>query len=169
MTKKINFRSLLKTVICLAFFIGCTTSAVFACSCIPRANKSFFESSSRADLIIVGKATSYEGAGASPNTPLALGIEVQRVLKGNAALQKVQIVNGAESLCRLNVANFPLNTNWVFNLNLSSIGADGVPQYYISICEVALLQVKAGNVFGRIKSDQQTSMPLTRFLKSLRR
>ena len=168
MTKTFNLRSLFKTVICLAFILGCTTSAVFACSCLPP-SKSFLETLPNADLIIVGKATSYHGLGASTNIPLAVDVEVQRVLKGSNASQEVRVFGDNGALCRPYVTKFPLNTTWVFALNLLSTGANGEPQYYISSCAETSLPVRVGKVIGRIKSDKQTSMPLTRFLKSLRR
>lgn len=168
MTKTFNLRSLFKTVICLAFIFGCTTSAVFACSCLPP-SKSFLERFSSANLIIIGKPTNHQGVGGPPSTPLTVDIEVQRVLKGNTDLQKVQILGGNGALCGVDVTRFPLNTIWIFALGLPTTGINGVPQYRISLCEAHSLQVRAGKVFGPIKSDQQTSMPLVKFLKSLRR
>ncbi len=168
MTITFNLRSLLKTVIFLAFFLGCTTSAVFACSCIPP-SKSFLEILSRADFIIVGKVTNYHGVIPSQNIPLAADVEIQRVLKGNNTSEIVRVFGDTGALCRPYANKFPLNTNWVFALNLLSTGANGELQYYISSCGEYSLPVRAGKVFGRIKSDQQTSMPLVKFLKSLPR
>ncbi len=168
MTKTFNLRSLFKTVICLAFIFGCTTSAVFACSCLPP-SKSFLETLPNADLVVVGKSTSYHGLGASTNIPLAVDVEVQRVLKGNDASQKIRVFGDNGALCRPYVTKFPLNTIWVFALNLLPAGANGESQYYINNCAETYLPVGAGKVFGRIKSSQQTSMPLAKFVKSVRR
>ena len=124
-----------------------------------------------ADFIIVGKVTNYHGLIPSQNAPLAADIEIQRVLKGNNTSEKVRVFgsDGLIAFCRQPTDKFPLNTNWVFALNLLSTGANGEPQYYISSCGEYSLPVRAGKVFGRIKSDQQTSMPLVKFLKSLPR
>ncbi len=166
-TQIFNFSSLFKTVICLTFILGCATSTVLACECAN--NKPFLEIFSQADLIIVGRVTSYQGLTPSQNAPLAADIEIQRVLKGNNTSEKVRVFGDTGALCRPYINKFPLNTNWVFALNSLSTGASGESQYYISNCGEYSLLVGGGRVSGRINSNQITSVLLTRFLRSLRR
>ncbi len=167
MTNNFNFRSLFKILIFSAFFAGCTTSTVLACTCIN--NKSFLEVIERADFIVVAKPTNYGEISLFSNIPLTVDVEIQRVLKGDNASQKVRVFGDNGAQCRPYVTKFPLDTTWVFALNLLSTGANGESQYYISNCGEYSLQVKAGRVFGRIKSSQPTSQALPRFIKSVRR
>ena len=165
-TKKFNFPSLFKTALFTALFVVCTTSAVFACTCIN--SRPFFDITSNVDLIVIGKPISYGEVSSFSNEPLSVDVEIQRVLKGNVALEKVRVFGDNGALCRPYVTKFPLNTTWVFALNFLSTGANGEPQYSISNCGEFSLKVKAGRVFGRIKSSQQTSAILPRFIKSVR-
>jgi hypothetical protein len=165
-TKNFDFPSLFKTAIFTALFVVCMTSAVFACSCIN--NKPFFNITSNVDLIVIGKPIGYSEVIPSINAPLSADVEIQRVLKGNAALEKIRIFGDNGALCRPYVSKFPLNTTWVFALNFLSTGPNGEPQYAISNCGEFSLRVRAGKVFGRIKSSQQTSAILPRFIKSVR-
>lgn len=165
-TKNSKFPSLFKTAIFSMFFVVFATSAVFACTCVN--NRPFFDITSNADLIVIGKTTEYHGFSSFSNQPLAVDVEIQRLIKGNIALEKVRVFGDDGALCRPYVTKFPLNTTWVFALNFLSTGANGQPQYAISNCGEFSLQVKAGRVFGRIKSPQRTSAILPRFIKSLR-
>ncbi len=167
MTKTFNLHSLFKVVIFSAFFLGCTTSAVFACTCgAPPTSGIGILSSSRD--IIIGKVTSHQ---ISSNT---IEVEVQRVLKGNYASQKIRILGGdAQNCFRVYLSRFPVNTTWVFALSLLPAGASSEASHFVSICApdgVNAFQVKAGKVYGRLHfTNQNTSMPLPRFIKSLRR
>ena len=165
-TKNYNLPSLCRTAICTALFVICMTSAVFACTCIN--NRPFFDIISNVDLIVIGKPISYGAVSPFSNQPLSADIEIQRVLKGNVALEKIRVFGDDGALCRPYVSKFPLNTTWVFALNFLSTGPNGESQYTISNCGEFSLRVRAGRVFGRIKSPQQTSAILPRFIKSLR-
>ncbi len=166
MTKTFNLHSLFKVVIFSAFFLGCTTSAVFACTCGAPTSGIGILSSSRD--IIIGKVTSHQ---ISSNT---IEVEVQRVLKGNITAQKIQILGGGPQNCfGVSVGRFPVDTTWVFGLSLLPAGASSEASHFVSICApdgVNAFQVKAGKVYGRLHfTNQNTSMPLPRFIKSLRR
>jgi hypothetical protein len=165
-TKNFNFTSLFKTAIFTALFVVCMSSAVFACTCIN--SRPFFNITSDADLIVIGKPISYGEVSQFSNQPLSDEVEIQRILKGNSALEKIRVFGDNGALCRPYVTKFPLNTTWVFALNFLSAGTNGEPQYAISNCGEFSLKVKAGRVFGRIKSSQQTSAILPRFIKSVR-
>jgi hypothetical protein len=165
-TKNFNFSSLFKTAIFTSLFVVCMTSSVFACSCVN--SRPFFDITSNVDLIVIGKPISYGEASQFSSQPLSAEVEIQRVLKGNAALEKIRVFGDNGALCRPYVTKFPLNTTWVFALNFLSTGPNGEPQYSISGCGEFSLRVRAGKVFGRIKSSQQTSAILPRFIKSLR-
>lgn len=169
MTTIFNFRSLLKTVICLAFLFGCASSAVFACTCAPvPGTPAFLAESSKANLIIIGKVTGTEPA--NPTNPFSINlinVEVQRTLKGDNTVQNVK-VSTASSSSRCGVS-MPINSKWVFALNSLGTETNNVPQSSISICSRNFLYVGAGKVFGRIKNDKYKSMPLPGFIKSLSR
>ena len=165
-TKNFDFPSLFKTAILTALFVVCMSSAVFACTCVN--SSPFFDITSNVDLIIIGKTISYGEVSQFSGQPLSADVEIQRVLKGNTALDKIRIFGDNGALCRPYVTKFPLNTTWVFALNFLSTGPNGEPQYAISGCGEFSLRVRAGKVFGRIKSPQQTSAILPRFIKSVR-
>lgn len=166
-TKSFNLRSLLKTVICLAFLFACTSSAVFACTCVPGA-PAFLAESSKANLIIIGKVTGTEPANpANPFGNNIINVEVQRILKGDNTVQNVKVSTASSSsLCGVSM---PINSKWVFALNLLGTETNNVPQSSISICSKNFLYVGAGKVFGQIKNDRYKSMPLPSFIKSLSR
>lgn len=165
-TKIFDFPSLFKTAIFTALFVVCIASDVFACTCVN--SRPFFDITSNADLIVIGKPISYGEVSQFSNEPLSAEVEIQRVLKGNIALEKIRVFGDNGALCRPYVTKFPLNTTWVFALNFLSTGTNGEPQYAISNCGEFSLRVRAGRVFGRIRSPQQTSEILPRFIKSLR-
>ncbi len=162
MTTTFNFRSLLKTVICLAFLFGCASSAVFACSCAP-GTTAFLERSLDSNLIVIGKVTGSQPVNpANPWSDIAISLEVQRILKGDNTVQNVTVK--MSGLCGFAM---PVNSNWVFALN--SIGVNSVSQVSVSICTKNYLYVQAGQVIGQIHSDKITRMRIPKFIKSLRR
>jgi hypothetical protein len=165
-TKFFDFPSLFKAAIFTVLFVVCMSSTVFACTCVN--SRPFFDITSNADLVVIGKPISYGEVSQFSSQPLSADVEIQRVLKGNASLEKIRVFGDNGALCRPYVTKFPLNTTWVFALNFLATGSNGEPQYAISGCGEFSLKVKAGRVFGRIKSSQQTSAILPRFIKSVR-
>jgi hypothetical protein len=164
--KNFNFPSLFKTAIFTALFVVSMTSDIFACTCAN--NRPFFDVTANVDLIVLGEPISYQDVSQFSSQPLSADVEIQRVLKGNVSLEKIRVFGDNGALCRPYVTKFPLNTTWVFALNFLSNGPNGEPQYAISNCGEFSLKVKAGRVIGRIRSAQQTSAILPRFIKSVR-
>ncbi|MCX5810046.1 MAG: hypothetical protein NTX36_11870 [Proteobacteria bacterium] len=148
--------------------VSCTGMDVYACSC--SWGGPFFKVAPQAEFVIKGKIMSYHGE--EKGIKQAMDVEVLEVLKGTCHQKNIRIWGGKGWLCRPDVTQFPVGTEWILGINGpgSKPGIEG--GYAISICGQYWLQVVNGVVVGNIDNEQEREfsqeLPLEEFKKRFR-
>ena len=131
---------------------------VSSCSCYWMGP--FMKMAPQSPLVIRGIILGYHGE--ERGIPLAMDVRVLEVLRGKTEQSQIRVWGGKGWLCRPEVTQFPVGTEWILALNGpgSKPGVDPGPA--ISVCGEFWLKVADGKVIGNIDNtvDQKASQEM---------
>jgi len=123
----------------LALLVTLLTPAVaLACSCMWAGP--FTKMALGTDLVVLAEVRSYHGH--------SMDVAVLEVLKGGEDRREIRVWGDSGALCRPYVTAFPRGTRWIFALK--RLGEPTARDYAISVCGEFWLEVRGGQVAGRI-------------------
>lgn len=132
-------------------------SNVFACTC---AGFSPLITKQSAPLVIDGAVRRYI-SGRDSRYPIAMDVEVIRVLHGNYRAKTIRIFGDFGASCVPYVSRFPIGTEWVFAVHGPVWIRDmGDENFGFEACSASGLPVKNGRVTGAITSTTAQDMSL---------
>ena len=155
--------------IIISFSTLLLTLPAYACSCA-FSERSFIQLTQRSELVIRGKVLDYnwnKGDTEHKIRPNAMIVEVKEVYKG--AIKPVQLIvwgdNGMQ--CRPYVTQFPVGTEWILSLSKDSWAK--TRELAISGCGEYWLQVKDGDVVGKVRDGRFKAKPEVMSLPNFRK
>jgi hypothetical protein len=161
-----NVLGLLMLLILPAVFFSPIPDAL-ACDCAWKGP--FFDVAPLSNLIVRARVAGYQSEG--KEIPAAMDLEVQEVFCGETPATPFRVWGGDGLLCRPNVTEFPVGTEWIFALDGPGAKPGMSPGRSISICGQYWLRVADGKVSGNMENrdDKSASMelPLSEFRKRL--
>jgi hypothetical protein len=130
-----------------------------ACEC--RWMGPFFNMAPQSRLVVRAVVLRYNGRG--KESPPAMDLEVREVYCGEVPHAPLRVWGGDGLLCRPNVTEFPVGSEWVLALDGPGSKPGMTPDHAISICGQFWLRVAGGKVAGNIDDagDQKTAQELT--------
>lgn len=131
---------------------------VWACSCAT--NEPFLKVAGKAPLIVVGKVVAHEGKSRAGG-PLVMEVKIQDLWKGQYGAATLRVQGGDGWLCRPEVGEFPVGSEWVLALNGPGSKPGTGPNFALSSCGQYWLRVEKDRAVGRIFAPEaQTALPL---------
>jgi hypothetical protein len=136
-----------------AFILWCVfapTSNTSSCSCGWAGP--FLKVAGQCEWVIRARVKNYHGE--ARGIKLAMDVEVLEVLRGRMDKGGIRIWGGDGMLCRPEVTQFPIGTEWIFGLNGPGSKPAMTPDYAVSMCGQYWLQVVSGQVVGNIDDEE---------------